>query len=280
MQTSQRIRTLIVTGQSSQWHNWKISHAAIKDTLERSGLFEVSVEISPAAGEDMSGFVPAWDRYELIVVDYEGDAWPATARQGFERFVETGGGVVIFHASNNAFPDWPTYNQIIGIGGWAGRDERSGPMLRWRNGVVERDSSPGSAQHPASYAFRITSREPGHPIMRGLPSVWLHGVDELYSQLRGPAIGVAVLATARADPAEVELGTGENEPMLMTINFGRGRVFHTTLGHVGPKDTKAPDSMRCVGFRTTLIRGAEWAATGAVTYPVPERFPTADEAAL
>ena len=65
--------------------------------------------------------------------------------------------------------------------------------------------------------------------------------------------------------------------MLMAIRFGKGRIFHTTLGHVGPKDTAAPDSVNCVGFMATLQRGTEWAATGKVTIDIPADFPTADK---
>ena len=59
--------------------------------------------------------------------------------------------------------------------------------------------------------------------------------------------------------------------MLMTLDYGRGRVFHTVLGH-------ADYSINCVGFITTLQRGTEWAATGKVTQEVPKDFPTAEQA--
>ena len=55
---------------------------------------------------------------------------------------------------------------------------------------------------------------------------------------------------------------------MMTITYGKGRIFHTALGH-------AIISQRCVGFITTLQRGAEWAVTGDVTQKVPNDFPTA-----
>jgi type 1 glutamine amidotransferase len=103
--------------------------------------------------------------------------------------------------------------------------------------------------------------------------------DELYSQLRGPAQHVTILATARADES-MRFGTGENEPMLMAIDYGDGRVFHTTLGHVSPRDTLPVATMSSVGFIVTLQRGTEWAATGQVTQTVPDDFPTADSISL
>jgi type 1 glutamine amidotransferase len=57
--------------------------------------------------------------------------------------------------------------------------------------------------------------------------------------------------------------------MLMALSYGKGRVFHTTLGH----DINALSS---VDFVATFQRGTEWAATGRVTQKVPSNFPTAN----
>jgi type 1 glutamine amidotransferase len=95
----------------------------------------------------------------------------------------------------------------------------------------------------------------------------MHMGDELYSRLRGPGQNMTILATAWSDPAN--RGSGHDEPMLMALTFGKGRIFHTTLGH----DAWA---LSCVGFITTFQRGTEWAATGRVTQKVPKNFPTAD----
>jgi type 1 glutamine amidotransferase len=97
----------------------------------------------------------------------------------------------------------------------------------------------------------------------------VHVTDELYDNMRGPAKNVRVLATAYSD--KKKRGTGEHEPMIWTVSYGKGRVFHTPMGH----DVRA---MKCVGFALTVQRGAEWAATGKVTIPVPKEFPTAKEA--
>ena len=110
----------------------------------------------------------------------------------------------------------------------------------------------------------MVTRAPEHPIMAGLPNKWMHCQDELYDQLRGPARNVTVLASAISDPATG--GTAEDEPLLMTIAYGKGRVFHTALGH-------GLEAIKCQGFATTLQRGVEWAATGKVTQKVPGDFP-------
>jgi type 1 glutamine amidotransferase len=95
----------------------------------------------------------------------------------------------------------------------------------------------------------------------------MHQGDELYAQMRGPGKNMTVLATAFSDPANA--GSGRDEPQLMVLSFGKGRIFHTTFGH----DLVALSS---VDFVVTLQRGVEWAATGNVTQKVPATFPTAD----
>ncbi|MEM7785552.1 MAG: ThuA domain-containing protein, partial [Planctomycetota bacterium] len=125
----------------------------------------------------------------------------------------------------------------------------------------------GGGGHGPQHEFGIVVRDDDHPITKGLPTEFLHGRDELYERLRGPAVNMKVLATAFAAPDK--RGSGRHEPMLMAIDYGQGRIFHSTLGH-------ADYSMECVGFITTFLRGTEWAATGKVTIPVPDDFPTPD----
>jgi type 1 glutamine amidotransferase len=185
-------------------------------------------------------------------------------------FVKGGGGLVIVHAANNAFGDWPEYNAMIGLGGWGGRTEKSGPYVYFSDeGKLVRDESAGNGgHHGAEHPFQVVVRNRQHPITQGMPDAWMHTKDELYDQLRGPATGMEVLATAYADPAKG--GSGRHEPMIFVINYGKGRVFHTPMGH-------GDYSQECVGFITTLQRGTEWAATGKVTVPIPKDFPKAEE---
>ncbi len=265
------IKALLITGQNN--HRWDISSPILKDALEKSSLFQVDILQTPAQGEDFSSFQPEFQNYQVVILDYNGDPWPENVKQAFVSYVENGGGVVIYHAANNAFPEWPEFNKIIGLGGWGNRDERSGPYVRWRDGKVVKENIPGpGGSHGTQHAFQVVIRDPNHPITKGLPPIWLHTKDELYDRLRGPAENLTVLATAYSSPEEK--GTGEHEPILFTIEYGKGRIFQTVLGH--PQEDK-PVALQCAGFLTTFLRGAEWCATGKVTQPIPEDFPGPNE---
>ncbi|HTD68333.1 MAG TPA: ThuA domain-containing protein [Candidatus Limnocylindria bacterium] len=268
------IRALIVDGQNN--HDYKSTTPHLKKILEETGLFTVEVATTPPKGSDMSGFKPKFSDYRVIISNYNGELWSKETQDAFVEFVRNGGGFVSVHAADNAFPNWNEYNQMIGVGGWDGRNEKSGPYLRLRDGKFVHDQTPGAGgHHGQQHAFLMDTRLPQHPIMAGLPAQWMHAKDELYDRLRGPAENVTVLASALS--AKQTGGSGEHEPLLMVISFGKGRVFHTALGHNNGKELTA---LKCVGFITTLQRGTEWAATGKVTQKVPIDFPTGDKVNL
>lgn len=263
------IRVLLLDGESAgPYHNWQVTTPILKKELEDSGLFDVTVATAPHADGDFTNFKPKFADYQVVVSNLDSADWPSDLRTQFEEYVRNGGGFVIVHAADNAFPNWPAYNEMAGIGGWRGRTETAGPRWYLKDGKLVKDTTPGKAgAHGARLPFQITVREPEHPIMKGLPPVWMHAPDELYGTLRGPGTNMTILATAHSDPENK--GTGNDEPMLMVLKFGKGRVFHTTMGH----DALA---LSCVGFMTTFQRGTEWAATGKVTQKIPPGFPTAN----
>ena len=267
------IRAMILDGESGgPYHAWQETTPYLKRMLEETGLFQVNVVTAPPAGGDFSNFKPDWDKYQVVVLNYDApdERWPGELKASFEHYVRNGGGLAVVHAADNAFPKWPAYNLMIGIGGWRGRDEKSGPFWYFKDGRLVPDSSAGPAgSHGARLPYKIENRVTDHPITKGLPKVWMQVGDELYAALRGPGTNMTVLATAYSDPAN--RGTGRNEPILMVISYGRGRVFHITMGH----DLAALNS---VGFITTYQRGTEWAATGKVTQKVPADFPSAHKA--
>jgi type 1 glutamine amidotransferase len=271
-------KALVVTGQNN--HNWKASSPILKQLLEQTGIFTVEVIKTPEKGGDMNTFNPDFSKYELVVLDYSGDSWPEKTKTAFIKYVNDGGGVVIYHAADNSFPEWKEYNELIGLG-W-GRTEKDGPYYYYsfagnkRNEKLVIDTTSGkSGSHGQRHEFAVKIRNMEHPVTKGLPVIWFHGKDELYSKLRGPAKNMEILATAYADTSLG--GTGRNEPVLMTTRYGKGRVFHTVLGHAGQGGGPA---MECAGFIVTFQRGAEWAASGKVTQKVSYDFPTAVSVSL
>lgn len=261
-------KALIVEGQNNHGI-WPKTSQMMKQYLEETGLFAVDIERTAAKGTD-ENFKPDFSRYDVVISNYNGAPWPAETQQAFVDYVKNGGGFVVIHAANNAFGNWQDYNEIIGLGGWGGRNEKSGPYVYFNEkGEVVRDKSAGrGGHHGPQHPFTIVVRDSEHPVTKGMPSSWLHAKDELYDFLRGPAENMHVLATAYA--AKENGGSGRHEPMIFTVQYGKGRVFHTPMGH-------ADYSQECVGFIATFQRGAEWAATGKVTIPIPKDFPTADE---
>ena len=266
-QKSAQYRALIVTGQNN--HKWKESSPVLKLLLEQTGLFTADIAVSPEKGGDMSKFTPDFSKYNLVVVDYNGDSWSDKTKTAFVDFVNNGGGVVIYHAGNNSFPEWKEFNLICGLGGWGNRTEKDGPYVYYKKDSLIFDTSAGKGgSHAKRHEFEVRARIADHPILKGLPIRWRHGNDELYSQLRGPAKNMEILATAYADTTGG--GTGRDEPMLMTITYGKGRIFHTAMGHA---DDAGGPALECVGFIVTFQRGAEWAVSGKVTQKIPYDFP-------
>jgi len=294
-----RLNVLLVDGQNN--HNWVETSPVIQDSLEKTGRFQVDRCTSPeklpkkpqlkkedkddpskvaawqtrmdswkqdvarAKQENAAKWLkwrPAFSDYDVVVTNYNGQSWPKDVEKEFEKYMRQGGGLVVVHAADNAFSGWEEYNKMIGIGGWGGRNEESGPMLRYRNGQWVHDRSPGrGGMHGKQVAAIVVTHEPNHPIMKGLPPQWMHVSDEIYGKMRGPAENLTVLASSFSD--EKDQGTGEQEPSLMVIDYHKGRVFHTIYGHAGKQ-------MKGLGFQTTLQRGTEWAATGSVTLPLPK----------
>ncbi|MBI1370537.1 MAG: ThuA domain-containing protein [Planctomycetes bacterium] len=270
LHAADKLRVLLIDGQNN--HKWQTTTPILVKALESSGRFTVDVSTTPPKGskpEAWADWHPNFSDYAAVVSNYNGERWPKPVEDAFVSYVQNGGGLVVVHAANNSFSNWPEYNEMIGLGGWGGRNEKAGPYVYYKDDKIVRDDKPGpGGHHGHQHPFVIQLRVADHPITRGMPAQWLHAQDELYDSLRGPAEHMTILATAFSDPKEG--GTGRDEPMIMVLDYGKGRVFHTPMGH-------ADYSMKDVGFFVTVARGTEWAATGEVTIPIPDNFPTADK---
>lgn len=274
-----KLRVLIVDGMNN--HDWPRATAIIKTTLEDSRLFFVDVSTSPAKdapAEEWARWRPDFANYAVVVSNFngghtnKGTRWPAEVERAFEKYVRNGGGLVIFHAANNSLPNWPAYNEMIGLG-WRTPDFGPSIIVNPDEKLVTIPAGEGRKPgHGPEHNIVVTLLDQEHPITKGLPKRWLHPNEQLTHGQHGPARNMTVLTYAWSKD------TQQNEVMDWVIPYGRGRVYTTMLGHLW-KDN--PDTaLRCAGFQTLFVRGVEWAATGAVTHPVPNHFPTESAVSL
>ncbi len=241
------VRVLILSGRNN--HDWRTTTPHLRQILNNAGRFDVRVQEEPAGITEAT-----LASYDLLVLDYNGARWGAPAEKAVENFVRSGKGLVAVHAATYAFgglqvlgdrhvrtgivePAWPEYAAMVG-GTWSEQTPKTG--------------------HAPRHLFTVKYSDTAHPITRGLEPFKIN--DELYHSIRTRP-DIHVLATAFDDPANG--GTGKDEPMLWTVAYGKGRVFHTALGH----DVSA---MQTPGFVATFTRGCEWAATGDVAAAAPE----------
>jgi type 1 glutamine amidotransferase len=267
------IRVLIVDGYSN--HDWQLTTALIRGIIEPTGLFEVSVSTAPPKAD-----APGWDQWRPRFRDYDvviqhcndvngGPSWPREVQTAFEEFVAKGGGLYVWHSGNNAFRDWPAYNEMIGLG-WRKKDFGVAITITPDEQLVRIPANEGQDTNHGSRIDTVVKRLGDHPIHAGLPRQWLTPDIEVYYYARGPAKNLEVLSYG-FDPK-----TQMNWPLEWTVRYGEGRVYTSTFGHVWAGDTQ-PSRMRCAGVQTVVVRALEWLAKRDVTTPVPPDFPTADK---
>jgi len=225
---------------------------------------------------------PDFKKYKAIINNYNGRDWSPQMKEDFVKFVSDGGGLVNVHEANNGFANWEDFNKMISLGfrGNKGRrivvDGETGDKIELAPGS-ETGQIGETSGHGGIHEFVVVHRDRGHPILANLPASWLHGRDELYHGQRGLAENLNILASAFSDPKH--RGSGKHEPVLWWTEFGKGKVVTTSLGHLW-YNQEATDAVRCVGFQTILARSAEWVATGKVTLPVPDGFPSAHQSSI
>jgi type 1 glutamine amidotransferase len=219
---------LIMTGRNN--HNWEQTTNVLESTLAESGLFSVDVTTAPDSleYEDLKKYDALLDNWNSWP---DNDVrWPEPAEQGLLRFVEEGGGLVFFHSSTSAFYTWPAFKQLS-TAAWIMDSTWHGPIS----------------------IVKVTVTNKNHPITSGLTDFEM--LDELWINA-GQNDAFMVLGTA----VNTEADTGV-QPAIFVGSYGKGRIFHTILGH----DETA---VKNAGFQMLILRAVEWACTGQVSIPV------------
>ena len=123
------ISVMILDGESAgSYHDWQRVTPVLKKMLDETGLFATTVVSAPPAKGDFSAFTPDFARHQAVVLNYDApdERWSPAVKTSFEQYVRNGGGVVVVHAADNAFPGWQAYNEMIGVGG-----------CRWRRACLD-----------------------------------------------------------------------------------------------------------------------------------------------
>ena len=282
--SQEKINVLIL--QNEYAHDVDAKALVFDEVLNNTGTYSID-KFFVRENDDWNKFEYKFDDYELIITSRLGNDMPEKLRTEFVDYIANGGNLVITHQGVSSFYDWPKFHEIIGLGWYrsdAGEhifwDEKKGDFVRTPifHGV--------GVGHGKQHEFIVTMRNTEHPISNGIPVEWMQSKDELYHGLRGPAKNITILATAYSD--KNTWGSGDHEPIAWTVNYGKGRVFVTVLGHVMKEEytnaikgiNSSENKKRAiysVGFQTLFARGAEWAATGKVTTEIPDDFPSKKE---
>ncbi len=253
-----KLKVLIADGVNN--HDWAAGTRYIRAILEGSGRFTVDVNTFPQQQK------PDFKRYDVVVNNFNGGhtaagaRWPREVEQDLVDFVRNGGGLVVYHAANNAFLEWPEYNDMIGLG-WRDPAFGGGVAIGRGGELIAIPTGQGLPPgHGPRQDFQIFVRDPRHPITNGLPGHWLHRSEQLTHGQHGPAQGLDVLTYAFSEVSH------QGEPMDWVRSYGKGRVYTTMLGHTWKNEPNP--NLEDVTFQALLARGVEWAASGKVTLAV------------
>lgn len=216
------VQVLVVTGIDHPAHKWRETAPALKEMLEKDPRIDVRIVEDPHFLDSS-----ALNHYQVVLLHFQ--TWevagPGTAaRENLLRYVQNGGGLVSVHFACGAwYGEWPEFGDLIGRV-WFGPK--------------------GGRQHDPRGKFTVQIVDKDHPITKGLAD--FETEDELYTCLTGDKpIHLLAQAASKVDKKEY--------PMAFVRDYGKGRVFLTTLGH----DVKAITNSVVPQF---LQQGCAWAA--------------------
>lgn len=273
---SAQTKVLLIEGVSN--HNWQQRSKLLKGHLTADPSFTVDISITPPTANHKAWkqWRPKFSDYDVVISGYNdigvkgGLRWPAEVEKSFEQFVANGGGFYAFHEANNAFADWAEYNKMIGLG-WRNKDAGKAIVINADESLKLIPTAEGAnTGHGKRLNVVVKRLADDHPIYSGLPDSWMAADLEVYRYARGPAENISVLTYAKDPKTQLQF------PIEWSTNYGKGRVYVSTYGHIWRGDTE-PEGFRCEAFLTILPRAIKWLAKEEISTKAPKSFPN-DEA--
>ena len=274
---AERMKVLIIEGASN--HDWPHRKDILTAIISRDGSFDIDVSVTPGAASDpgWATWAPNFPNYDVVVSGYSNGAggeprWPAAVETAFTNYVNGGGGFVAFHEACDSFTGWSAYDDMLGLR-WNPVTIGKAPVIGL-GGLLEL-LLPGLGQG-TSHGDRVNvevKRLGNHPIHAGLPASWMAADLEVWRYPRGPANGLTVLSYAKDPLTQLQF------PVEWTVNYGAGRVYASSYGHVW-EGQEEPEGMRCAAFQENLVRALKWCAGTNPPETVPSDFPSPTQTSL
>lgn len=219
-----KIKVLLITGDDVGAHPWREISETTREILVASKNFDVKVCEDPLILESET----ALKGYDVIVFTIYARSMPVPpeqAKKNLINFVKSGKGFFVQHLATASFAKWDEFGKLCG-----------------RKWVM------GTSGHGPRVPFEAKIADKEHPITAGMDDFVVD--DELYAKLQGTG-EINVLVTADSDWSK------KTEPLIFTLNYGKGRTVHNAFGHDGK-------ALMTPSVRRIIVRGVEWAATGKV----------------
>jgi type 1 glutamine amidotransferase len=220
---------LLLTGGQREHHGYREQALYLSSLLEDTGRYRVTLCEDGAILE-----TPAMNRYQILVVnaDRRDPEFKFTKEQqhALLSYVKGGHGYVSIHGADNAPPDWlPEWKEMLG-------------------GVYSHVGKPDGKAIMGTYTIHIADKS--GPVTQGLDDFVIK--DELYSNMQMKD-DVKPLATIDYQ--------GVTWPVAWTYEYGKGKVFHTSLGHKGWKPG-SDDPLKNPNLSKLIIQGVDWVTKG------------------
>jgi len=266
-----RTKVLIIEGASN--HDWTHRKEILRAILSRDGSFDIDVSVTPGAAADpgWATWSPDFAAYDVVLSGYSNGAggeprWPAAVETAFASYVSTGGGFVAFHEACDSFTGWAAYDEMLGLR-WNPANTGKAITIQANGTLQVLPPGQGSYTSHGDRTNILVKRLGSHPIHAGLPNSWMAADLEVWRYPRGPANNLTVLSYAKDPETQIQF------PIEWTVNYGTGRVYASTYGHIFAGQAQ-PEGLRCAAFQENLVRALKWCAGINPPATVPSDFPT------
>lgn len=217
-----KCKVLVISGDDVKAHNWRETTPCTKDILDKAGKFDTTV-VEGLTVLNSKDELAKYDVIYFMLYNSKKVELSDDAKANFLNFVKDGKGLVVTHLASASFQKWEDWGKMCGRY-WQMGKSGHGPGGEFECKVIVKD----------------------HPITKGLED--FKTSDELYAKLLGEE-KINVLVTADSAWSK------KTEPMVWTLDYGKGRVACHTFGH----DKKAFES---TGVQKVIVTTTQWAATG------------------